>query len=53
MSLRNLQFGDYKDFTVGNILDILIQQNNIEENKNGNETQYATDEKSVDKIMGF
>jgi hypothetical protein len=55
MVLRQMTPSDYKNFTIGQVLDIIIGASELENqgNKNGNETQYVTDERSVDKIMGF
>ena len=55
MALRKLSYGDYKDFTIGNVLDILIELNNIElENGDSvNKTKLAKTKEEVVKAMGF
>ena len=55
MALRKLSYGDYKDFRIGNLLDILIELNNIEiENGDSdNKTKLARTKEEVVKAMGF
>jgi len=55
MSLRKLSYGDYKDFTIGNVLDILIELNNIdiENGDSVNKTKLARTKEEVVKAMGF
>jgi hypothetical protein len=53
MALRKLSYGDYKDFRIGNLLDILIELNNIENGDSDNKTKLARTKEEVVKAMGF
>lgn len=52
MVIRKMTPKDYEDFTIGQVLDILVGINNMESRENGDKAQnYVYDEKSVDRIM--
>lgn len=55
MSMRKLSYGDYKDFTIADVLDILIEQNNMEyENGDAKDKpKIAKTKDEVLKAMGF